>query len=61
MTPKELGKLLTSGGQVLKTRDDSAPVALERKADPPGADPFTLHAEGSVPNSVEKESGVTSC
>lgn len=42
MTIEELKTHLKNGGQVLKTRDDHAPVFLNRAADPPAADPFTL-------------------
>ena len=42
MTIEELKTHLKNGGQVLKTRDDHAPVILSRAADPTVADQFTL-------------------
>lgn len=45
MTGEDLKTHLESGGQVLKARDDHAPVFLNRTADSPGADQFTLHTD----------------
>jgi hypothetical protein len=45
MTVEELKTHLENGGQVLKTRDDYAPVLLDRHRDPSGADRFKLPAD----------------
>lgn len=42
MTVEELKTFLGNGGQILKTRDDHAPIFVERREDPAGADQFTL-------------------
>lgn len=46
MTAVELEAHLQGGGQVLKTRDDHAPVFLNRTADSAAADQFTLPTSG---------------
>ena len=45
MTIEELKTHLKNGGQVLKTRDDHAPVFLDRTDDSTAADQFTLPAD----------------
>lgn len=45
MTAEELKTHLNSGGQVLKTRDDAAPVFLNRTSHASVADQFTLPAD----------------
>ena len=45
MTVEELKTDLKSSGQILKARDDHAPVFLDCKTDPPGSDLFTLAAD----------------
>ena len=42
MTVEELKTHLTNGGQILKTRDDHAPVFLNRTADSTATDQFTV-------------------
>lgn len=48
MTIEELKTHLKNGGQVLKTRDDHAPVFLNRIDDSTAADQFTLSAESQI-------------
>lgn len=45
MTVEKLKKHLKSGGQVLKTREDHAPVFLDRQTDTQSADHFKLSAD----------------
>lgn len=47
MTEMELKDHLVSGGQVLKSRDDHAPVFMERSKDSPGPTIFNLCPESS--------------
>lgn len=47
MTVDELKTHLKNGGQVLKTRDDHAPVFLNRAADSTAADQFTLPTDST--------------
>ncbi len=45
MAVHELMTLLGNGGQILKARDDHAPICLERLADPSGVDRFRLFGD----------------
>lgn len=47
MTVEELKALLGNGGQILKTRDDCAPVLLKRPLDLTGADQFTIPTDST--------------
>lgn len=57
MKNEEVKAHLEKGGQVLKTRDDHAPVFLDRIAEPLGADPFTLRT-GSECSWAQSEEAV---